>query len=359
MGVTGALLRKAGDPALEVRDDLEVIGPGPGEVRVRIRATGVCHSDVSFQNGTIPIPTPSVLGHEGAGEVIAVGDGVRGVSEGDPIIVAWIPPCGSCFYCLAGQPNLCMSGNPNPNPRIRLHGEPVYGNAGTPTFIEETVIPAASAIAIDRDVPFDVASLIGCGVTTGAGAALNTARVQPGSTVIVFGAGGIGLSVLQGARVAGAAVIVAVDKLDSKLEIARQFGATHTVKPDEVGDARATLTGGLGFDYGFEAIGLSATIRAAWDATRRGGTVTVVGVTRPDDMVAFSGFELFYSEKRLLGCVYGSADVRTEFGRLLRLWRSGQLELERLITGKTDIHRINDAFRWLIEGEAIRTVIEF
>ena len=356
----GALLRKTGEK-LEIRDDLEAIGPGPDQVRVRIRATGICHSDLSFQNGTIPVPLPSVLGHEGAGEVIAVGDGVTNVSEGDHVVVAWSPPCGGCPFCLGGQPNLCGTGPMQAamNPSLRLEGNPVFGNAGTPTFVEETVIPAIATVPLAKDVPMDLASLIGCGITTGVGAALNTARVEAGSSVVVFGCGGVGLSIIQGARIAGASVIVAVDRLDAKLEIARRFGATHAVKPEDLQDAKTTLTARDGFDYAFEAIGLAQTMRAAYDAARRGGKAIIVGVARADEMVQFSGFELFFQEKALIGSFYGSADVRTEFKRLLDFWRAGQLDLEGMISQRISLDQVNDALAQLEAGEVIRSVIEF
>ncbi|MEE8558725.1 MAG: alcohol dehydrogenase catalytic domain-containing protein, partial [Myxococcota bacterium] len=227
-----ALLRGLGEK-LEVRDDFTLEGPGPGEVRVRLVASGVCHSDLSFQNGTIPVPFPSIIGHEGAGELIAIGDGVEGLSEGDPVIISWVPPCGNCVCCLEHQPNLCMNGLiAAAKPHFRLGDEIIMSGVGTATFAEETVVPAAAAIPIPRDVPLDIASLVGCGVTTGVGAVLNTARVEPGSSVLVIGCGGVGVSVIQGARIAGATEIVAVDPVEQKQEWAKKFGATHVVSPD-------------------------------------------------------------------------------------------------------------------------------
>ena len=354
-----ALLRGVGE-ALEVRDDLELDGPGPGEVRVRLAATGVCHSDLSLQNGTIPHPMPCVPGHEGAGVVEGVGDGVTALAEGDHVIISWVPPCGSCRFCLGDQPNLCSSLGLGsmPAPHLKQGGDAVFAGIGTATFAEETVVPATAAVRIDDDVPLDVASLIGCGVMTGVGAAINTAKVSPGSSVVVIGCGGVGVNVIQGARLAGAAEIVAVDLMDQKLKWARQFGATHAVTPDQLLATSEELTGGIGFDYAFEVIGRPETIRSAWDATRRGGTTTVVGAGRLDAMVTFSAFELFYAEKKLLGCVYGSADVRVDFHRLLRLWRQGKLDLEGLISRRIDLADINEAFAAMERGEVIRTVVE-
>ncbi|MCA1833365.1 MAG: Zn-dependent alcohol dehydrogenase [Actinomycetota bacterium] len=346
---------------LQIRDDVEVNGPGPGEVRVRIAASGVCHSDLSLQNGTLPHPFPVIPGHEGAGEVLSVGDGVTSVKEGDHVIMAFCAPCGDCPSCLRGQPNLCnvIMTDSLTNPRFVVDGMPHWGYAGNGSFSEEIVVRAEAAIPIPEDVPLDVASLIGCGVMTGVGASLNTAKVTPGSSVAVFGCGGVGLSVIQGARICGAAEIIAVDLLESKRENAKKFGATYAVSPNDLAGLSMQLTGGEGFDYAFEVVGLSSTIRAAWDATRRGGTTCIVGAGKIDDMVMFSAFEIFYMERNLIGSWYGSADVRRDFPRLLRLWREGRLDLEGLISQRIDLSEINEAFEALKNGEVIRSVVQF
>lgn len=346
---------------LEVRDDVSVVGPGPGEVHIRVAASGVCHSDISAQNGTLPTPFPAVLGHEGAGEILSVGDGVTALAPGDHVIVSWVPPCGVCKVCRGGQPHLCMTYliDALTARRFMAGDEPVGGMAGTGTFAEELVVPQVAAIKIPDDVPLDIASLIGCGVMTGVGAALNTAQVKPGSSVVVFGCGGVGISVIQGARIAGAAEIVAIDRVPEKLDMAKRFGATHAALPDQLGGISAELTEGLGFDYAFEVIGFPETIRNAWDATRRGGTTIVVGAGRMESMVEFSAFDLFYSGKTLRCCWYGSADVRTDFHTLLRLWRNGKLDLEGMITKRIDLADINDAFDECLSGRVIRQVIEF
>jgi S-(hydroxymethyl)glutathione dehydrogenase/alcohol dehydrogenase len=236
---------------------------------------------------------------------------------------------------------------------------PVFGMAGAGTFAQELVLLEHGAIKIDPDIPYDVASLLGCGVMTGVGAAINAAKVEPGSSVIVFGCGGVGVSVIQGARIAGAATILAVDMVEAKLSWAKQFGATHAVTPDQLPAALAELTGGTGFDYGFEVVGRSQTIKAAYDATRRGGTTVVVGVGRAEDMVELSAFDLFYNEKNLRGTYYGSANVKRDFPRLLALWRSGQLDLEGMITRRLSLDDVNDAFAALSSGDVIRQVITF
>jgi S-(hydroxymethyl)glutathione dehydrogenase/alcohol dehydrogenase len=356
-----ALLRNVGDETLEVHDDVKIGDPGPGEVRVKIHATGVCHSDLSIMTGTIPQPVPAVLGHEGAGEIVAVGDGVTHVAEGDHIIVAWMPPCGKCKFCMRGEANLCIQVMMTNSAAMRfvVGDQPVFGMTGIGTFAEELVMPGEAAVKIPADVPSEIASLVGCGVMTGVGAAIKTAAIVPGSSVVVFGCGGVGIAAIQGARVAGAAEIIAVDMVDSKLEDAKRFGATHAVKPDGLSEASYELTGGDGFDYALECIGNPVTIRAAYDAVRRGGTAVIVGVGRADQVVEFNAFEFFWSEKTLKGSMYGSADVRVDFDRVLRLWRAGRLDLEGMITRRIDLGDINDAFETMRRGEAIRQVITF
>ncbi len=345
----------------EYHTDVEVADPGPGEVKVKIHAAGVCHSDLSAMNGTLPMPAPCVLGHEGSGEIVTVGDGVSQVSVGDHVIVAWNPPCGSCRACRRGEPNLCVQifYNIAGSAKFSQGGSPVFGFAGNGTFAEEMVIPQQGVVKIPDDVPYEVGALIGCGVTTGVGAALNTAKVKPGSSVVVYGAGGVGIAAIQGAKVAGAAEIVDVDMVESKLKDALRFGATRGVKPDEVDAANMEINEGEGFDYAIECIGLSQTIRAAYDAVRRGGTAVIVGAGRSEDMVQFNAFELFFMEKKLLGSYYGSADVRTEFDRLIRLWRAGRLDLEGMITARLDISQAQEAFEAMKAGEVIRQVLTF
>ncbi len=347
------------DPRLSVRDDLTVTGPGPGEVKVRIRATGVCHSDLSAMTGVLPQPMPFVPGHEGAGEVVAVGEGVTRVAEGDHVVICWNPPCGECKYCASGQGNLCVKifFGMTFKPHFRLDGADVYGFAGSGTFAEELVVPWQVAVPVPDDVPFEIAALIGCGVTTGVGAVLNTAQVEPGSSVAVIGCGGVGISVIQGARIAGAAEIVAIDPVASKHEAAVRFGATAAITPEEADGVRKRLTGD-GFDYVFEVVGRSALVKQAYGLARRGGTVTVVGAGKNDDIVGLDMFQLFFDNKRLLGSYYGGADVRNEYSRLIKLWRAGRLDLEGMITARLKLDGVNDAMDLLRSGEAIRTVIE-
>lgn len=354
-----ALLRDVGKP-FEVRDDVELDGPSEGQVQIRLAASGICHSDLSSQNGTFgrdALPMPCVLGHEGAGTVVGLGSGVTELTEGDHVIVSWVTPCGSCRYCLSGHANLCLTGMTLLPPVMHVGGTPIFALNGT--FAEEIVLPARAAIRIPSDVPLEMAALLGCGVMTGAGAALNTAKVEPGSTVIVFGCGGVGLNVLQGARIAGATDIVAVDPIPEKRDIARRFGATDAIGTEQIATAIGDLTEGVGFDYAFEVVGKAATIRSAFDATRRGGTTVVVGAGSPEELVSFNAWELFSSEKRLIGSLYGSADVRVDYHRLLSFWRRGMLDLEGLISARIDLSEIDDAFAALDRGEVVRSLIVY
>jgi S-(hydroxymethyl)glutathione dehydrogenase / alcohol dehydrogenase len=355
-----AVLFEIGTETLDVRDDVTVADPGPGEVRIRNHATGVCHSDLSAMTGVLPQPVPFVPGHEGAGEVVAVGAGVDKVAVGDHVIVCWNPPCGECAACRGGQGNLCVNifFGMTMTPHFKVDGVDVYGFAGSGTFAEEMVVPWQCAVKMPDDVPYEIGALIGCGVTTGVGAVVNTAEVKPGSSVAVIGAGGVGISVIQGARIAGAAEIVAIDPVESKHEAALRFGATRAVKPEDADAAKAEVTGRAGFDYVFEVVGRSELVKQAYGLTRRGGTVTVVGAGKNDDNVDFNMFQLFFDNKKILGSYYGGADPRQEYGRLIALWRAGRLDLEGMITARLKLDDINQALELLRTGAAIRTIIE-
>ncbi|MEU5288420.1 Zn-dependent alcohol dehydrogenase [Streptomyces sp. CA-278952] len=354
-----AVLHETGQEKLEVLDDVEAVGFGPGKVKLRIRATGLCHSDVSAMSGVLPQPAPFIPGHEGAGEVIDVGDGVTGLSAGDRVLVCWLPACGECPSCKRGQTQLCLAGFMNAStPNFRRPGGDVFGFAGTGTFTEEVVVGAGSAVPIPDDVPFEIAALIGCGVTTGLGAAINTAKVEAGSSVAVIGCGGVGISTIQGARVQGAAQIIAVDPVASRREAALRFGATEAVAPDGLADAKQRITGGEGFDYVFEVVGKSATARTAYENTRRGGTLCVVGAGAMDDNFQVNMFELFFDEKRILPSMYGGGDVLRSFDRAIALWRAGRIDLESMITHRVRLDGVNDALDQMRTGESLRTCIE-
>lgn len=345
---------------LQIRDDVEVFGLGPKDVRIQIKASGVCHSDVSAQNGTIPTGTPCVLGHEGAGVVKEVGAAVSSVAPGDHVILSFVPACNNCKPCFRHQSYLCEAGMAQATAaHFKIDGKPVTGMTGLGTFSEELIIGEAGVVKIPNDVPLDIAALIGCGVTTGVGASINSAQVTPGSSVVVFGAGGVGISAIQGARIAGASAILAVDMMPNKLEQAKHFGATHVTTPDGLESAKQAITGGEGFDFALECIGNPATIRATYDAARRGGKAVIVGVGRIEQMVQFSAFELFFGDKTLRGSIYGSSNVRTFMPELLALWKAGKLDLESMITRRIKLAEVNDAFRAMQAGEVIRSVIDF
>ncbi len=356
-----AVLRSVGDENLELTDDVELDAVGPNDVEVRITHTGICHSDVSVMNGTIPQEAPLVLGHEGAGVVTAVGEGVTKVAEGDHVIVGWSPHCGECIYCVNHKrPNLCTTLNFGVMLRKKFlsGGERLGAMVGAGTFAERTLLPEPAVIKIDKDIPLEVASLVSCGVMTGVGAVINTAKVEPGSSVIVFGVGGVGVSAIQGCRLAGASAIVAVDRNPAKLEVAKRFGATMSVLPEEVRDLRKQFNSGEGFDYALECIGNPKTMRAAFSAVRRGGTCCIVGVGGLDEKVEFNAFEFFWMEKTLVGSFFGSCDVRCDFHRVLTLWRAGRLDLEGMIDRRLRLEDVNEGLEAVRAGEVVRQVIE-
>ncbi|MFE2877145.1 Zn-dependent alcohol dehydrogenase [Streptomyces roseus] len=355
-----ALQSEIGQDKLEVVDDMETAGFGPGKVKIRIKATGLCHSDLSAMSGVLPQPAPFIPGHEGAGEIVDVGDGVTTHAIGDRVLVCWLPPCGHCPACKRGQGHLCLESFANvatPNFR-RTGGGDVFGFAGTGTFSEEMVVPASCAVPIPDDLPYDIAALIGCGVTTGLGAAVNTAKVEAGSSVAVIGCGGVGISVIQGAKVQGAAQIIAVDPVASRREAALRFGATEAVAPEAFADARNRITAGEGFDYVFEVVGKSATVRTAYEMTRRGGSVVVVGAGALDDNYSVNMFSLFFDEKKILPSMYGGGDVLRSYERTIALWRAGRVDLAGLITHRVHLAEINDALDQMRTGVALRTCIE-
>lgn len=342
-------------------EDVTPLDPGPRDVVVRITASGVCHSDLHVISGALPMPPPAILGHEGTGIVEAVGSEVKGLRVGDRVIGSFIPACGACWHCLHDESHLCEStyavmGNPRAQ---RGDGAPLVAMTGLGTFADMMTCDEMSLVKIETDLPDAQLALIGCGVTTGVGAALNTARVQPGDTVAVIGCGGVGQSVIQGAKIAGAAVIVAVDPVALKRDAALTLGATHAVDPgeaDAVEQVKA-ITGGRGVDFAFEVIGTPATVAQAFDMARIGGAAVAVGVSRFDEMISVPSFPLVLAEKRLLGCVYGSAQVRRDFPRLVSLVEHGRLDLAHMVSRTMGLDDINEAFRAMTSGEVIRSVL--
>ncbi|GLW72406.1 alcohol dehydrogenase [Kitasatospora phosalacinea] len=353
-----AILQQTGQDALDVRDDVEAVGFGPGRVRVRVRAASLCHSDLSAMAGVLPQPAPFVPGHEGAGDVVEVGPGVTGLAPGDRVVLCWMPPCGRCPACRAGRTHLCTASIRRlTTPAFRISGDTdAYGFYGTGAFAEELVVAADAVIPVPDDLPHELAALIGCGVTTGLGAVVNTARVEAGSTVAVIGAGGVGIAAVQGARISGAARITVVDPVASRRERALGFGATDAIAPEQLKHAARELPAG-GYDHVFEAVGRAATVRAGYDAARRGGAVVVIGAGAQDDKVSFSMGELFFNEKRLLPSMYGGGDVRRTVGLAIDLWRAGRLDLAGMITHQLPLARANEAIAQMRTGEALRTVL--
>jgi S-(hydroxymethyl)glutathione dehydrogenase/alcohol dehydrogenase len=330
--------------------------PGPREALVRVKASGVCHSDLSVINGTLPFPPPCILGHEGTGIVEEVGDQVTSLKKGDLVVAAFVPACGSCWQCLRDRTHLCDDSFASSMvPRgTRPDGTPVTTMTGLGTFAETMTVGEAALVKVETDLPDEQLALIGCGVTTGVGAALNTAKVEPGSSVA-----GVGQAVIQGARIAGAARIFAIDPVELKRKTAEQLGATDLIDPAQ-GDPIAQvqeLTGGRGSDYAFEVIGLPDTILQAFNTARRGGTVVIVGAPRMDATVTFPAFPLFYDEKKLLGCIYGSAQVKRDFPRFIALTETGRLDLGSMVSRRVGLDEVNEAFRAMQAGEVIRSVI--
>jgi len=357
------------DQPLEIRDDIEVAAPKAGELKVRIAASGVCHSDLSVQNGTIPLPPPIVLGHEGAGVVEEVGDGVEGFEVGDHVVLTFVPECGECFFCSRDQGFMCERGGAlnaggmlDFTKRLSSGGQELSQMAGCGTFSELTVVPSISAVKIDKDVPLKIAALLGCGVQTGVGAAMNTASIRSGDTVAVIGCGGVGLNVIQGARIAGASKIIAVDMVESKLQLAKEFGATDFVNAGE-GNPVAnvqSLSDGRGVDVAFEVIGLGPTIEQAMQMTRPGGETILVGVPRMDVMLNVNpAFSFIYTAKTVKGCWYGSCNVHREVPKLIDLYKKGELKLDELISREIGIEDVNSAFDAMKSGEVARSVIVY
>jgi S-(hydroxymethyl)glutathione dehydrogenase/alcohol dehydrogenase len=344
--------------------DVRIDGPRAGEVQVRMMATGVCHSDLSVIDGVIPFLVPSVLGHEGAGIVEEVGSGVTKVKPGDHVIVSWVATCNTCFFCMHGQQQLCQSGMAgfgsmdDGTSRLAIGDTTVYHGLNAATFAERTILRQTAVVKIPDDVPFDVAALVGCGVTTGVGAAIRTAKVQPGERVGVIGCGGVGLNVIQGCRLAGASAIIAVDPNPARREAATRFGATHTLEGGDtaVADAKE-LTDGIGLDAVFEVVGKPALQQQAYDMTRPGGRAVMVGVGSMETETSFNTLFMTVSEKAILGCFYGSANPERDFPWILQLWRAGRLDLESLVTQTIPLQRINEAFDAMRRGEQLRTIV--
>jgi S-(hydroxymethyl)glutathione dehydrogenase/alcohol dehydrogenase len=356
----------------EVTDRLEVGRPGPTEVKVKIEAAGVCHSDLSVIDGTIPWKAPSVLGHEGAGVVTEIGDAVRTLKVGDHVVIATLASCGACRACSTGHPTWCVRTLGNVSTPFTYDGQPASNFAAASVFAEFTVVQAVQAVPIDPEVPFASACLIGCGVLTGVGAVLNRARVAPGETAAVFGVGGVGLNVIQGLRLAAASRIVAVDTVAGKESLARQFGATHFVdasRTDAVAEIKAVVphdprsaAGALGpggVRWSFDCVGHPAVLRNALDVLDWGGTAVAIGIPPRGAEVAVDVNHLAYVDRALMGCRYGSARPHHDIPLMVELYRHGKLMLDELVTATAPL----EGFRAIVEdmhaGKLARGVLTF
>ena len=349
-----------------VIEEVELDPPRAGEVLVRLGASGVCHSDLHTVQGIHGWPLPTILGHEGAGIVEEVGLGVTNVAPGDHVMISWLPACGRCRFCVSGRTNLCVDlawsdAGTMMDGTTRFHrGDQSIYHYETSSFAERSVIPAQTAIPVDPSLPLSVLALVGCAVTTGVGAVFNTARVRPGDTVAVVGCGGVGLNIVQGARIAGAGAIVAIDREPRKLELARELGATHGVDASEGGVVERVreIAGGSGVDHAFEAIGRPATIELAIQLVGRGGQAILVGMAPPEARPTFDALGLTFEEKSIRGCWYGSCRQQVDFPLMVDLYRDGKLRLDLLVE-PCALEDVNEAFAAMEAGTVARRVIVY
>jgi Zn-dependent alcohol dehydrogenase len=359
-----AVLEAAGQP-FAIDDSIAIVDPGPGYVRVKVSHCGVCHSDLTAQRAAVL--TPIVLGHEASGVVDAVGEGVTLLAPGDKVVLTPIAPCGRCYFCVRGESGCCVNNRAvlantfaDGTTGLSRDGTVVYRGLGVGGFAEYALCTETGAVKVPDDAPLDVVCVIGCAVQTGVGAVLSTARVEPGATVVVLGLGGIGQSVVQGARVAGASRIVAVDPIAARREAAVRLGATDAVDPGD-GDVAALVyrVTGVGADYAFECAGVAALAEVGIAATRPGGTTVLVGAPPADQAITLAPAVLFgIQEKKLVGCFLGSCNSLRDIPRMIDLWRAGRLDLEALITRRRPLAQVNDAVADMEAGRGIRTVLE-
>ena len=349
-------------------ETVELAPPKTGEVLIKVAAAGVCHSDWHVVEGQSYFPLPIICGHEGAGLVEGIGEGVTRVQPGDHVTLSFRASCGGCFYCQNDKPNLCETYTPvlrsgllkDGTSRISWRGETIYIMTGLGCFAEYVVIPEEACVPIRRDVPLEVAALVGCAVSTGVGAAMYTADVRPGESVAVYGAGGIGLNIIMGAALCGAGPIIAVDTNSSKMEIAREFGATDTMYSDDTTvEQIQALTGGRGADHVFESVGLQVLQETAFDATRPGGTLTLVGLTPVGSGTNLPGAIITRTEKVIRGSFYGSVNPQRDFPMFLDMYSNGKLMLDELVTRRYRLDEINEAYANMLTGEIARGIIVF
>ncbi|MEE4659720.1 MAG: Zn-dependent alcohol dehydrogenase [Halieaceae bacterium] len=362
-----AVLEAAGKP-LVIRDDVDIVEPRAGEVRVRVKYCSLCHSDLSVVDGTMPLlELPIIVGHEAAGIVESVGPGVSDLAPGDPVVLTPAPPCGRCYHCQRGQQHHCVNSQgimtnrfPDGSTGLSVGGQEVMRGMGVGALAEYVVTSVNGAIKVPEDVPLNVACVIGCALQTGVGAVLNTAGVEEGATVLILGAGGIGISAIQGARLAGAAKIIVSDPNPQRREAAQHFGATHLLDPgsQDVLTEVMALTDNIGVDYGFETAGVAALISVGLDATRTGGKMVCVGAPPLEESLTIPSAVIFaVSGKSLCGCLLGSCNSPRDIPRLVSLWQAGKLDLDNMVTGQRPLEEVNEGMDDLAAGRGIRTVI--
>jgi S-(hydroxymethyl)glutathione dehydrogenase/alcohol dehydrogenase len=356
-----AVLREVGKP-LQI-EDVQINKPGPHEVLIRTAAAGVCHSDLHFVEGSYPHPLPAVLGHESAGVVEAVGSEVRTVKPGDHVITCLSAFCGHCEHCLTGHMSLCVSPEtkrgPDDEPRLSAPNGPMMQYLNLSSFAEQMLIHEHACVAIRKDMPLDRAALIGCSVMTGVGAVMHTSNVRPGDTVAVIGCGGVGLSAINGAAIAGAGRIIAMDVVPGKENFARAFGATDFVNAAEVDPVKAVIeltTGGV--HHSFEALGMTKTAEQAFDMLRRGGTANIIGMIPVGQSISLTGWA-FLGEKRIQGSMMGSNRFPVDMPRLVDMYMAGKLKLDEMISRRLKLEEVNDAFAEMKTGSIARSVIVF
>lgn len=360
-------LMEAGCAPLSLVDDVETLAPGPGQVQVRVHHCGICHSDLSMIDNPSPAVVPIVLGHEAAGVVEAVGAGVRSVKEGDHVVIAAMSGCGRCYFCVRNEQTICIEARtfgsglfPDGSPAFRRKGEVVYRGLGVGGFAQITLTTENGVVKIDDDIPLDLAAVVGCAIQTGVGAVLNAAKVEEGATVLVMGLGGIGISVVQGARIAGASRIIVSDPIGARREAARHFGATDLLDPTD-SDVVAycyQATKGVGVDYAFDAAGHHLLVEAGLKATRFGGTTVMVGAPAANQNVTIAPAVLaIVAEKKLMGTLYGTGNPAKSIPMLLSQWRRGQLDLESMVSYRRPLDEINEGLDDLRAGRGIRTVL--
>jgi alcohol dehydrogenase len=374
MKVRGAVLRDIGLEAPYAKskplviEELELDGPGPGELLVKVRAAGLCHSDLSVINGSRPRVMPMVLGHEAAGEVVETGPDTQGFAVGDHVVLAFVPSCGHCLPCLSGRAALCEPGAAANTAGTLLSGDrrwhqlddrDLHHHLGVSAFADHIVVSSQSAVKVDDDLPFEIAALFGCAVLTGVGAATNSAQITPDDRVAIFGLGGVGLAALLGAVLSGAGMVVAVDLVPEKLKLARELGATHAVMAGD--DAVAEVRGitGAGADKAIETVGSARVLADAYAATRRGGTTVTVGLPHPEQMLSIPAVSLVAEERTLKGSYLGSCVPKRDIPRFIDMYQAGRLPVDKLLTDRLSLDELNEGFDRLAAGQGVRQAVIF